>query len=749
MRKMTTSAKMQRWFFLEDPENAEKRRVLTEDELEQLQRDQEAVKYRPWLFRVRVPDLKSGETVCVTGNVKNLGGWDPNRCIALDQEEESEVWSKVISVPDKQKVYYRYCICVVIESGLQVIVRNWEANLDARIIESRGLSPMNSDEPCSYGDYNNMCRSDRGWITKETVVQFKIFNPPSLWRPRYVNRPVFIKITPVNLTRYSLNSPTSMAEALEESVSTDNDSLERPRYAFTEVASLSKGDDRFQPQEQFGKEFKGGDGLIFQSTVLFPHNVAFLIDIYVFSSRAGDNEPPYHAGFSYLLPSALQSSVGSSVLPVTSTKHRPLGQIELEYLVVRPGMNFKCDMEVSYTRHWKNSWCGLDVGHRGSGSSFKIEPKNCAEVRENTLASLKVAIEHGADFVEFDVQLSKDLVPIIYHDFHVCIAMKRKKQLEDSDMLELPLKDLTLEQLRLLKVYHLSEGKTKNPRFFDDDLEDHQPFPTLQQLLEVLDPHVGFNVEIKWTMQLHDGSYELKDPVDINTYVDTILEVVIKHAGNRKIIFSSFNADVCTMLRLKQNKYPIIFLTVGQSVKYPQYHDPRCFSIETAVHHAVMSELLGINVHTEDILRDPSQVKLATTAGLIIFCWGDENADKATIKYLKELGLHGIIYDKIDQYSSKEVKESIFLVEARESQKELIRLAAVAAEQPSSPPPILKECILDVEKARVGLENESTATSLQSLESIMPEQNHVIAQEHTTAFKVTWKPTEEHCWLIS
>lgn len=54
--------------------------------------------------------------------------------------------------------------------------------------------------------------------------------------------------------------------------------------------------------------------------------------------------------------------------------------------------------------------------------------------------------------VEFDVQLSKDLIPVIYHDFYVSISMKRKKQIEAMDMLEIPVKDLTLEQLHLLKV---------------------------------------------------------------------------------------------------------------------------------------------------------------------------------------------------------------------------------------------------------------------------------------------------------
>ena len=54
----------------------------------------------------------------------------------------------------------------------------------------------------------------------------------------------------------------------------------------------------------------------------------------------------------------------------------------------------------------------------------------------------------------------------------------------------------------LFQVYHLAEGREKNPRFFDEDLEDHQPFPTLQSVLQELEQHVGCNIEIKWNMQL-------------------------------------------------------------------------------------------------------------------------------------------------------------------------------------------------------------------------------------------------------
>lgn len=100
------------------------------------------------------------------------------------------------------------------------------------------------------------------------------------------------------------------------------------------------------------------------------------------------------------------------------------------------------------------------------------------------------------------------------------------------------------------------------------------------------------------------------------------------------------------MIRLKQNKYPVVFLTQGVTAKYPTYHDPRCQTIPMAMKHAIAADILGINVHTEDILRDPSQVKKVRDAGLIIFCWGDDNNDKATIQHLKELGLHAVIYDK-------------------------------------------------------------------------------------------------------
>ncbi|XP_011506592.1 PREDICTED: glycerophosphocholine phosphodiesterase GPCPD1-like [Ceratosolen solmsi marchali] len=700
-----------------------------------------------------VPGLEKNDVVFVVGNLPELGAWNHNQAIQLtrendgtdsptvfdnnssadfadlygnssdgldfmgnsasDNSEGGQIFSQKIALPSDADVQFRFFIAVVCQpngsknSAKTFIIRKWETHMSPRQIKRNVLSNFSEDtlpDPDKFGYHNEYCKIERGWLTDETVIQFKLFNNPiKLWKNRLQNKKVQIKMTPVNLIRHnSLELQQLGGDCVDDSLSMDTqDIVDQPAFSITEVAVMNDEEAHFKYQDQFGRAYNDDEFLIFNVAVRYPETVAYLVDYYVYTTRSFPGEPPTHIGFSYILPGALQTSVGLLTVAITSTKHRPIGQLTVEYVTIKPIPDFPWDMSISYAKHWEQRWSGLDVGHRGLGTSFTCQMKNCANVRENTVASLKTAAYHGADMVEFDVQLSKDLIPVIYHDFYVSISLKRKKQIEAMDMLEIPVKDLTLQQLHLLKdfyyprdslgqvlyyldkeeqgvkqsVYHLEEGREKTAKFFDEDLEDHQPFPTLQTVLQELEQHVGCNIEIKWTMQLKDGTFELNHPFDLNLYLDIILKDVLEHGGDRKIVFSSFNPDICAMMRLKQNKYPVVFLTQGVTVKYPTYHDPRCQTIPMAMRHALTADILGINVHTEDILRDPSQVKLVKDRGLIIFCWGDDNNDKDTIQHLKKLGLHAVIYDKIDEYNAKEVKESIFLVDARESQKALIALA--------------------------------------------------------------------------
>ncbi|VDI53517.1 Hypothetical predicted protein [Mytilus galloprovincialis] len=106
-------------------------------------------------------------------------------------------------------------------------------------------------------------------------------------------------------------------------------------------------------------------------------------------------------------------------------------------------------MEVSYQNYWKFERAALDIGHKGMGSSYKHKKSDA--IRENTITSLQSAGSHGADFVEFDVMLSKDLIPVVYHDFHVLITYRKKKR-NELENFKISVKDLSLADLQSMQV---------------------------------------------------------------------------------------------------------------------------------------------------------------------------------------------------------------------------------------------------------------------------------------------------------
>ncbi|KAH8392587.1 hypothetical protein KR215_012159 [Drosophila sulfurigaster] len=652
---------------------------------------------RLWTFRVLMNDpLAANEQLAIVGSCEALGNWQHSGAVLMtrqqageeQQEQEDEqdgnVWTAQVYIPRECATEYRYMVCGMDAASEQLLVRRWEVQLQPRRIAELD-EPRGQCEDTFGHVLGQQRRVDRGWLTKETLVQLKFFYAPFTFKQRMKRRLVHVKVTPMNLRIPSAGCVGGEVTQLEDSLSNDtHDTRENggdsSAFGFSEVVTLSSDECEVRAQEQFGTACGAEDLVIFHLTVADMENTAYLIDLYSYSSKvAREDGPPLHLGYHYVLPNLFKRSEGNLELAITCAKgHRPLGMMRLGYLIVKPSSHSAhLDMRVSYARYWNNKWTGLDVGHRGSGTSFKAKD---AVIRENTITSLKNAADHGADMVEFDVQLSKDLVPVVYHDFMIYVSLKSKCSMQEHDFLALPMRELTLDQLKKLKVYHTAEGLSRETRsFHNDDLLEHQPFPQLADVLDALDEHIGFNIEIKWSQRLQDGRMEeeFEHVVDRNLYIDCILDVVLRKAGQRRLVFSCFDPDICTMLRYKQNRYPVMFLTLGHTTKYEKYMDPRGNSMETAVWHAVAMQLLGIVAHTEDLLRDPSKVNLAKERGLVLFCWGDDNNSKDTIKLLKDLGLHAIIYDKMDVLTSKEVKQSVFLLQAKDSQKEMLKLQAL------------------------------------------------------------------------
>lgn len=109
---------------------------------------------------------------------------------------------------------------------------------------------------------------------------------------------------------------------------------------------------------------------------------------------------------------------------------------------------------------WLETTTGpLLIAHRGAS----------ADAPENTLAAFSLAIEHSADGIEFDVQLSADGVPVVVHDSR-------------------------LERTTTGRGFVRAHTAAALQRL---DAGDGQPVPTLDQLFEAIGRRLLYNVEIK------------------------------------------------------------------------------------------------------------------------------------------------------------------------------------------------------------------------------------------------------------
>lgn len=83
---------------------------------------------------------------------------------------------------------------------------------------------------------------DRGWLTCETVVQFKLHSAPvTFWKEKLTRRTPLLKLTPVSLNKQADTGCADVGEMLENSLSLDTHDNAAPSEAWpiTEVAVSS------------------------------------------------------------------------------------------------------------------------------------------------------------------------------------------------------------------------------------------------------------------------------------------------------------------------------------------------------------------------------------------------------------------------------------------------------------------------------------------------------------------------------
>ena len=108
----------------------------------------------------------------------------------------------------------------------------------------------------------------------------------------------------------------------------------------------------------------------------------------------------------------------------------------------------------------------LIIGHRGASA---VTP-------ENTIRAFKAAIEVGADGIEFDVQLSRDGIPVVIHDDNLRRTGLIDRRVADLTALELSETDVGQWFWRKNKLSLSSE---------------HEGVPTLQDVFELYESNPG------------------------------------------------------------------------------------------------------------------------------------------------------------------------------------------------------------------------------------------------------------------
>ncbi|PAA85410.1 hypothetical protein BOX15_Mlig001455g3, partial [Macrostomum lignano] len=286
----------------------------------------------------------------------------------------------------------------------------------------------------------------------------------------------------------------------------------------------------------------------------------------------------------------------------------------------------------------------LLIGHRGVGTcqEQELRRRRCSELglplplrfRENTLLSMMQAEKAGAHFVQFEVQLSKDRVPIIHHNFYT----------DDGRF-----------------VGNLTRAELQDCNEEDDDILHEQLYTTMESFFDFLPEKLGFDIEIKYPRQYKTGASVCPEfHWDLEDYVSKIVNSAKRHSirsvKNRLIFYSSFSSDVCLALRRLYPECSTVFLVNHKEGH--KYTDVHGLNGRSGLEFATSAYLQGVAIHSEELQppkeggRNPTEfgrefIHDCKRRRLHCLTWGPKNNSAEFRRLQREWGVDGVIYDNI------------------------------------------------------------------------------------------------------
>ena len=227
---------------------------------------------------------------------------------------------------------------------------------------------------------------------------------------------------------------------------------------------------------------------------------------------------------------------------------------------------------------------------------------------QNTLPAFRAAVEHGADGVEFDVQMSADGVLVICHNFTVDATSNGTGRIDE----------ITFDELRALDF-----GSWFSAGFAGTQI------PTLEEVLDCVRDMEVLNVEIKPARK------------DRQEVVRKTVETVRAFGLTEKTIFSSFDFNIIRDLKALD---PGLVCGLLYDPVPEELFDKRLLRGQ---YLTVASEYCADALHPHYLLTNfpRSYVRKCHEAGLMVNVWGISK--ESELEKYKDRGLDIIITDCI------------------------------------------------------------------------------------------------------
>ncbi|OIW20842.1 hypothetical protein TanjilG_24330 [Lupinus angustifolius] len=283
----------------------------------------------------------------------------------------------------------------------------------------------------------------------------------------------------------------------------------------------------------------------------------------------------------------------------------------------------------------------LVIGHRGHGmNALQSLDRRMKAIKENSITSFNAAASFPIDYIEFDVQVTNDDCPIIFHDDVILT-------LNNGTLFEKRITDLSLSEFLAYGPQREAgkEGKAllrrnKDGKIVQWDVEQDDTLCTLEEAFLHVHPSLGFNIELKFD---DHTVYEQDYLVHV---LKAILKIVFDHAKDRPIIFSTFQPDAASLVKKLQSAYPVFFLTNGGC---EIYEDVRRNSLEEALKHCLENGLQGIVSEIKGVFRNPGVVTKIKESQLSLLTYGALNNVPEAVYIQHLMGIDGVIVDLVQE----------------------------------------------------------------------------------------------------